>query len=172
MPCERNELSHYTCSNIHEQHQGHAKHDRVSASQQRPARCVTSPGITAHGRDASRAAVWHVGRRVDEYCMWWSSSKKLLLWLLDIFSTLLLTQHSMKARESISRCGITSFIKVKYMNTFISTIDYLTQTCFTAARTSQDDKSKGLRDDWLGGKRFLAFLKAENRTRHATHSNK
>lgn len=37
---------------------------------------------------------------------------------------------------------------------------------------SQDDKSKGLRDDWLGGKRFLAFLKAENRTRHATHSNK
>lgn len=34
MPCERSELSHYTCTNIHEQRQGHAKHDQVSRRQQ------------------------------------------------------------------------------------------------------------------------------------------
>lgn len=45
MPCERKELSHYTCSNIHEQPRGHAKHDQVSRQWQRAARCVTSPGV-------------------------------------------------------------------------------------------------------------------------------
>lgn len=62
MPCERNALSHYTCTNIYEQHQGHARHDQVSLWQQRPSRCVTSPGIKAQRGDASRTAMWHSGK--------------------------------------------------------------------------------------------------------------
>lgn len=58
MRCERNELSHYTCTNIHEQRQVHAKHDQVSRQRQRPARCVTSLGIAVRRADA----MWHSGR--------------------------------------------------------------------------------------------------------------
>ena len=170
MPCERNELSHYTCTNIHEQHQGHAKHDRVSPSQQRPARCVTSPGITAHGRDASRAAVWHVGRRVDEYCLWWSSSKKLASWHFQYTFTYVAFNEGQRKYFTVW----SYFFLLKWrlwILLFLLLITWHRRVLQQRGR-SQDDKSKGLRDDWLGGKRFSAFLKAENRTRHAAHSNK
>lgn len=74
MPCERNELSHYTCTNIHEQCQGHAKHDQVSRWQQRAARWVTSPGITTQwgwchlawkvAEDKLQKSVWEIQKKL------------------------------------------------------------------------------------------------------------
>lgn len=65
MPRERKKLSHYTCTNIDEQPQGHAKHDQVSRWWQRPARCVTSSGV-ALWRDDTKESIFSLLRRFNE----------------------------------------------------------------------------------------------------------
>lgn len=67
MQRERKELSHYTCTNIHEQPHGHAKHDQVSRRWQRPARCVTSPGVALRKDDAKEWIVLLLRKRYEKF---------------------------------------------------------------------------------------------------------
>lgn len=67
MPRERKELSHYTCTNIHEQPQDRAKHDQVSRRWQRPARCVTSSGVALRRGDA-KESIFLPMRKFSEKC--------------------------------------------------------------------------------------------------------